>query len=497
MPEKNKLYFADCLEILRKIVAENPRGIFDLIYIDPPFNSKRNYNVLFESIDQTDTTAQKEAFRDTWSNVSYKDTLDDIQDLSLDLYDYLKVLDKINISQSAVSYLTIMAIRIYYIHKALNETGSFYLHCDPNMSHYLKAVCDLIFGYKNFRNEIIWHYRRWTGKAKLFQKLHDIILFYSKTEKYTFNILYTNYTEGSKERKMQGVLHRFKNGETYLVSDSEINKQGVRENDVWQIPFIPPSSKERLGYPTQKPEALMERIIKASSNEGDLVGDFFCGCGTTVAVAQKLNRRWLGVDISHQAIKLIRKRLIDPHTRQKQKKILDNIQIDGFPLDLASARELAENVDKGRIHFQDWIIEVMLGGVSNPKKTADGGFDGYILFKKCLEDREKQQILIEVKSGKAGVGNIREFIQVVRKREAAIGVFVCFAEHVTGGMEKEARECGYYNEEIFNKRHPEIQILTVDQILKGELVNMPPVLETTFKSAAKARPQHDGEQKKF
>ena len=201
--------------------------------------------------------------------------------------------------------------------------------------------------------------------------------------------------------------------------------------------------------------------------------------------------------LTHQAIKLIRKRLIDPHTRQKQKKILDNIQIDGFPLDLASARELAENVDKGRIHFQDWIIEVMLGGVSNPKKTADGGFDGYILFKKCLEDREKQQILIEVKSGKAGVGNIREFIQVVRKREAAIGVFVCFAEHVTGGMEKEARECGYYNEEIFNKRHPEIQILTVDQILKGELVNMPPVLETTFKSAAKARPQHDGEQKKF
>ena len=177
MIEKTDLYFGDCLEVLRKIHKENHQGVFDLIYIDPPFNSKRNYNVLFESIDQIDATAQKEAFKDTWSNVSYLDTLNDIHKLSLDLHDYLKVLDKINISQSAMSYLTIMAIRLYYIHKVLKETGSFYLHCDPNMSHYLKAICDLIFGYKNFRNEIIWCYTSGGKSTRYFARKHDIIVF--------------------------------------------------------------------------------------------------------------------------------------------------------------------------------------------------------------------------------------------------------------------------------------------------------------------------------
>jgi len=488
MTEKNKLYFADCLEILKKIAIENPQGIFDLIYIDPPFNSKRTYNVFFESADKPEATAQKEIFKDTWSNVSYLDTIKEIQNLSLDLYDYLEVLNKINISQSAVSYLTIMAIRIYYIHKVIKDTGSFYLHCDPNMSHYLKAVCDLIFKYENFINEIVWCYKSGGATKRKFAKKHDVILFYSKND---------TLRKFNSQKEKSYMKHKYGFKKSNFSEDEKGQYSHVIMKDWWEISSIGSADKERLGYPTQKPETLMERIIKASSNEGDLVGDFFCGCGTTVAIAERLKRRWLGVDISHLAIGLIRKRLIDPYRDypQKQKEILDNIQIDGFPLDLASAKELARNVDKGRLLFQDWIIEGMLGGVSNPKKTADGGYDGHISF---ILNKENQQVLIEVKSGKVlGVENMRAFIHVVKKRKAAIGVFVCFAEHVTKGMEKEVKECEYYNEELFNKRHPKIQILTVEQILKGESISMPFTLNTTFKSAARAKLEPDGEQKQF
>src|SRR5208337_4843285 len=191
----NKLYFGDCLDILKKLYKENPFGSIDLIYIDPPFNSKRNYNILFEDADFKNTKAQKEAFADTWSNISYKDTLEEIKDIDLDLFSFLDNLDNIRISKSAVSYLTTMAIRIFYMYKVLNKTGSFYLHCDPTMSHYLKLLGDLIFGYKNFRNEIIWHYRRWSAGTQRFQRLHDVILFYTKSKESVFNMDYENYTE--------------------------------------------------------------------------------------------------------------------------------------------------------------------------------------------------------------------------------------------------------------------------------------------------------------
>lgn len=183
MKKLNKLYFGDCLDVLKKLHNEHPKGFIDLIYIDPPFNSQRNYNILFESADLKDTKAQKEAFADTWSNITYKDTLEEIKNIDLDLFSFLNSLDKIKISKSAVSYLTTMAIRIYYMHKVLKDTGSFYLHCDPTMSHYLKLVCDLIFGNNNFKNEVVWHYRRWSAATNRFQKLHDVILFYSKTKK--------------------------------------------------------------------------------------------------------------------------------------------------------------------------------------------------------------------------------------------------------------------------------------------------------------------------
>ena len=196
----NKLYFGDCLDILKKLNKENPSGFIDLIYIDPPFNSKRNYNILFEAADLKNTKAQKEAFADTWSNVSYKDTLEEIKDIDLDLFSFLDNLDHIRISRSAISYLTTMAIRIHYMHKVLKDTGNFYLHCDPTMSHYLKILCDLIFKETNFRNEIVWCYRRYTAVSNRFQRLHDVILYYAKSKKSTFNQLLIPY--GDKSGKM-------------------------------------------------------------------------------------------------------------------------------------------------------------------------------------------------------------------------------------------------------------------------------------------------------
>lgn len=537
--EKNRLYFGDCLEILKELHQQHPQGFIDLIYIDPPFNSKRDYNILFESIDLTDATAQKQAFADTWSNVSYIDTLNELSEIDIDLYKFLIALDSIRLSKSAVAYLTTMAIRIYYMHKVLKDTGSFYLHCDPTMSHYLKLVCDLVFGQKNFINEIAW--KRTTTHndtkqgAKHFGRVHDTIFRYSKNyllhkfipiyKPYSKDYINSTYKRiddlgrrfkasdlsaakpgGDTNYEWKGIkppkgrfwaysyenMMKFENGGRLFYSKSGKpyykhyldEMPGVSIDDIWfEIEELSLSESERLGYPTQKPEALLERIIKASSNEGDLVADFFCGCGTTISVAQKLKRRWLGVDISHLAIRLIIDRLTKPYNKNRAKTILENIEVSGMPKDLASAKELAKNTADGRFVFQNWITEVMLGGVRNPKRTGDGGYDGYITFIK--EDNSKGFALIEVKSGKVTVKNIREFIQVVDKQNADIGVFVCFKETVTKEMLREAKLQGHYNKERFLDKFPKLQILTVEDLMDGQEIKMPTLELTTFKKATK------------
>jgi len=273
----------------------------DLIYLDPPFNSKRDYAAPIGS------AAAGAAFKDTWS-------LSDIDAEWINLIEakhptlYRVILAAM--TDSDKSYLAYMAARLLEMRRLLKPTGSIYLHCDPTMSHYLKLLMDAIFGRKQFRNEIVWHYRRWTGRARRFQRLHDTIHFYAKTDLCRFNTTYTNYTPGSRGRKEQGVLHRFKKGEDpYLVSTGSVNKKGVPENDVWLIPFIAPSAKERIGYPTQKPVALLDRIIKASSNEGDMVLDPFAGCATTCYCANFLGRKWVGIDVSPKAAELVIERI--------------------------------------------------------------------------------------------------------------------------------------------------------------------------------------------
>ncbi|MFC2129941.1 DNA methyltransferase, partial [Bacteroidota bacterium] len=539
----NELYYGDCLDVLKDLNRKHPEGFIDLIYIDPPFNSKRNYNVLFEDINLDDTKAQKEAFADTWSNVTYFDTLNEIQDLDLDLYGFLKALDNINIRKSAISYLTTMSIRIWYMHKVLRDTGSFYLHCDPNMSHYLKILCDLIFEDKNFKNEIIWKRKFGIGqtnkKSDRFGQQTDTILFYSKTKK---QILNSQYVFDDEYQKYVDKYFKYidENGRKYWADN--LASPSFRKNLVYEYKGYKPPKKgwaiskekmelwdkigklvfpkkkdglikrkryadelkgrivqnlwndvsgmggftknredESLGYPTQKPIALLERIIQASSNEGDIVADFFCGCGTTIAAANKLNRQWIGVDISHLAVRLIIKRLLDPYPPDKQKEMMMNISITGFPRDPATAKEMAENPDHGRLKFQDWIIEVMLNGVANPKKTADGGWDGYITFDKGM--KEKGLCVIEVKSGHCNVKNLREFVRVVTSQGADIGVFVCFAEQVTKPMRIEAKQAGIDSRFDVDK----IQIITVEDLLdrRGEIKFPGGGFQTTFKKSSK------------
>jgi site-specific DNA-methyltransferase (adenine-specific) len=399
------------------------------------------------------------------------------------------------------------------MHKKLKNSGSLYLHCDPTMSHYLKIICDLIFGEHNFLNELVWCYGERERAKSHYNRKHDIILFYAKkvgSHYFNYEELREEYSEVTlkKLKYIDDEGRRFrisgsgapeagkwrKKTDIPIEEESEFTYRqyldetiGSLPKDWFVLPFLNQAAKERLDYPTQKPEALLDRIIKTSSKKGDIVADFFCGCGTTIAVAQKLGRKWIGVDISHLAIKLIYDRLLVPYEDNKRiyNKIKNNIEISGFPKDIASAKELATNTDKSRLQFQDWVVEYMLSGVANPKRTADGGYDGYLVFNKT--DKEKEVILIEVKSGNVNVKNIREFIRVVEREKASIGAFVCFSEQVTRAMSEAAKEMGFYKSELWGKKFPRIQIITVEDLLSGKTVNYPQFPNITFKSAINNR----------
>ena len=299
------LFIGDNLPVLRGIDS----GSIDLIATDPPFNKgvKAFEGVVTAGVDKQ---GQKVGYKDvwTWGDVQSEWT----ESIRQDHPNLYAVIQGANAGggEDMGAFICWLGVRVLAMHRILKPTGSIYLHIDYTAHAYVKAMMDAIFGVKNFRNEIVWHYRRWTGNAKRFQRLHDSILFYSKSGDYTFNQLYTEYTQGSQQRKEQGVLHRFKRGDTpHFVSDGELDERGVSENDVWQIPFVAPSAKERVGYPTQKPLALYERIIKASSKGGDVVLDPFAGCATTCIAAERLGRDWIAVDINQEAKDVVLRRL--------------------------------------------------------------------------------------------------------------------------------------------------------------------------------------------
>lgn len=483
----NLLYYGDNLDVLRNKIRDET---VDLCYIDPPFNSKRNYSQIYNRIGKEDL-AQAQAFVDMWqwedsARAGYEEITTNAQGrFTRQTIELIKGLHSVLGEDSLLAYLVSMTLRVNEIQRVLKPTGSFYLHCDPTASHYLKLILDAIFCARGgqFQNEIVWHYRRWTGKANKFQQLHDTLFFYTKSKDYTFNPLYIDYTEGSVERKMQGVLHRFKRGEEpLLVSDGEIDEKGVRDNDVWQIPFIAPSAKERLGYPTQKPEKLLEKVILASSNKGDTVLDAYSGCGTTVVVAERLHRRWIGIDITYQSISLMLERLEDAFGS----KVLSNVVIDGIPRDMDSAIALANRKDdRVRKEFEKWAILTYSNNRAaiNTKKGSDKGIDGIAYFQTKM-GVDPERIVFQVKSGNVSRGDIAKLNSDRQREQAKIGVLITL-EEPSKPMSHEARSAGTYYHELLQKKFDIIQIVTVKELLDGKRIDLS--LHQSTKSADKAQ----------
>ena len=372
-------------------------------------------------------------------------------------------------SNQMMAYLVMMTTRLIELHRVLNRTGSLYLHCDPTASHYLKIILDVIFGKRNFRNEIIWCYRGAGYPKKDFGKRHDVILRYSKTDNYIFNLdaVREPYAEATKERFKHYIGNK-RYGKDYGIQT--LNPLGKHPDDWWEIQPIAPSARERLGYPTQKPEALLEKIIQASSHEGSVVLDPFCGCGTTVSVAERLKRRWIGIDITHLGITAMKYRLKDAFPGISFKVI-------GEPRDIGAARQLAS---EDRYQFQWWALSLIPGtmpvggqeGSREGKKGSDKGIDGILTFIDEAKGRAKRA-LVQVKSGHVNSSMIRDLIGTIQREQAEIGVFITL-EEPTRDMVTEALTAGFYNSPGWRKRYPVVQIYTVEELLRGADVNMPP-----------------------
>ena len=522
---KNQLYYGDNLDVLRGYVRDES---VDLVYLDPPFNSRQDYNVLFAEKDGSQSNSQIRAFEDTWEwNIeaerAYQETVEEGGRVAQAMVAFRTFLG----GSDMLAYLAMMAPRLIELKRVLKETGSIYLHCDPTASHYLKMLMDAVFGPQHFKNEIIWKRQSAHADAKRFGKVHDTLLFFSKGAVPTWHAQYQAYTDdyidayyryedengrrfmsgdlgaaglqgGGYEYEWRGVkrvwrvpietMRRLDREERVFYTRNGIPRikryldesKGMPAQDVWaDVESLRSWMDERLGYQTQKPEALLERIVNASSKEGDLVLDPFCGCGTTVQVAQRLGRRWIGIDITHLAIGLIRRRLSDTFGEDVRK----SYQVIGEPTDLEGARELAEHPD--RYQFQSWALGLVGARPKELKKGADRGIDGRLYFHDEPGGRTKQ-ILLEVKSGKVDVAQVRSLRGAVEREKAEIGVFLCF-EEPTRPMLREAAEAGFYIAPDGSK-HPKMQILTIQNLLDGKQPEYPRFARSeTFKRAPKAR----------
>jgi len=467
----NVLYYGDNLKILREHIPDNS---IDLIYLDPPFNSKKDYNILFKENGGVESEAQIKAFTDTWHwTQSAQNTYHDIVTTGpLKVGQLIGALHDAIGQNDVMAYLVMMTARLIELHRVLKPTGSLYLHCDPTMSHYIKLILDQIFGASNFQNEIIWFYKTGGASAKRFARKHDTIFFYTKSGRYRFN----------PQKEKSYMMHEYGFKKSNFQKDELGQYSWVYTKDVWEIPAVGSATKERLGYPTQKPFDLLERITKASSKEGDVVLDPFCGCGTTIVAAQKLNRRWIGIDITHLAITLMKNRIQDS---------FGNIPIEviGEPEDLAGARALAH---QDRYQFQYWALGLIKARpLGEKKKGADKGIDGVIQFIDDASGKAKRAV-VQVKSGHVSVNAVRE-LKAVAVHDA-LGIFITL-EPPTQPMLTEAVSTGIYHSPGWDKDYPKIQILTIEELLQGKTVDMPPLTQTgiTFAKAPKVSTE-EGEQ---
>jgi DNA modification methylase len=524
---ENTLFYGDNLFILREHI---PSESIDLIYLDPPFNSSRNYNVLFKDESGTESEAQITAFEDTWHwNLEAEHTFVELQTEASDhIAKMIESLHEFIGANQMMAYLVMMTARLIELHRVLKPTGSLYLHCDPTASHYLRILMDTIFGVNNFRNEIVWQRTNAKGNAFIsFAKNHDVILRYAKSDKATWNPQYTahdpeyvenfyryvepetgrKYTLGdltnpnkdrpnltyeflgftrvwrwTKERMQEayekGIVIQSQPGVVPRLKRYLDEQEGNPVGDVWtDIPPIQSQSAEKLGYPTQKPLMLLERIIQASSNPGDIILDPFCGCGTAIAAAQKLERRWIGIDITHLSIALQKYRL---------EAMFPGIEfkVVGEPKDIGAAHQLAQ---EDRYQFQWWALSLIrarpLGGQEGSregKKGSDKGIDGVIAF---IDDNtgKAKRVLVQVKSGHVNSSHIRDLKGTLQREHAAIGVFITL-EPPSKDMITEAASASFYHSPGWNKDYSRIQILTIEELLHGAEVKMPPQFGT-FKQA--------------
>ena len=475
---ENILYYGDNLDVLRRHIKDQS---IDLIYLDPPFKSDQDYNVLFAEQNGSRAAAQIKAFEDTWrwdqaAAKSYQEVVEGggkVAQAMLAFRTYLSENDM-------MAYLSMMAPRLLELHRVLKETGSIYLHCDPTASHYLKILMDAIFGPSNFKNEIIWHYRKWPAGKYTFQRNHDILLFYAKSgsRKRTFNQLFMDRAPSTLKRfGTAKIISGYDELGRRLPSKTESEpSMGVRQDDVWEIGRVPPVKQL---FPTEKPEVLLERILRASSNKGDVVLDPFCGCGTAVVVAERLKRKWIGIDITHLAVALIKHRLRDALGSRVKYRVV------GEPVSLPDANTLAQ---ENRYQFQWWALGLVGARPVEQKKGADKGIDGRLYFHDEPDKAKSRtkQIVISVKSGKTGVKDIRDLRGVLEREKAQIGVLISM-EEPTNAMRTEAAGAGFYKSPW--RKHPVMQILTVEDLLNGKQIDYPdvPGVNVTFKKAPKAK----------
>jgi len=562
---KNTLFYGDNLPILREHI---PDESIDLIYLDPPFNSSRSYNVLFKDESGKEADAQITAFEDTWhwGKDAERTYYDLIQNASINVVNMIGALRQFIGTNQMMAYLTMMTARLIELHRVLKPTGSIYLHCDPTASHYLKIVLDTIFGTQAYRNEITWkrssaHSDTKQGMSR-YGRIRDLLLFYTKTNVYTWNPQYTSYDHAYLESEYRHVLP---DGQRYKETDVTAAKPGgdtkydwhvkrpMQKGSRWQadleeefrnpkpgweyravrpyagrywayskenmiefarsnrlihretgaprfiqladempgVPLqdlwtdIPPAlGAQDLGYPTQKPIGLLERIINTSSNPSDVILDPFCGCGTAIVAAEKLKRKWIGIDITHLSISLMKYRLKDSFGLIEKK----DYGVIGEPESIGGARQLAKD---DRYQFQWWALSLVqakpLGGESGAregKKGSDKGIDGVINF--VNEKGKTERILIQVKSGHVKSGDIRDLRGVLDREESVIGIFITL-EEPSKDMMTEAVSSGYYHSDLWQKDYPRIQILTIEDLLSGKAIDMPRSIPSQFKQAEKVK----------
>lgn len=494
---QRRLFYGDNIEILRDEVRL-PSDSIDLCYIDPPFNSKRQYFLIYnnEATGSSDR-AQTRAFEDTWSwEASSEKDLAFILDISNihngkvtpQLAELMRGLVGVLGRGDLLSYLLHLSVRIVEIRRVLSSTGSFFLHCDQTAAHYIKLMLDALFlpHGGQFVNEIIWCYSQGGKGSKWFAKKHDTIFWYSKSKDYSFypdevRMPLTPHKQDKSGQSYGGRMGKDDDGREYVEKWGTGKKklyryyldEGKIPEDWWvDINSLQSKEKERLGYPTQKPEKLLERIVLAASKPGDTVLDVYCGCGTTVAVAEKLGRSWVGADITFQSISLILKRLEDTHP-DRWEEIRDSVSLDGIPKDRASAEALANRRDdRTRKEFEKWatLSYTSNKAIINEKKGADGGIDGLLYF--MVGHNVNGKAVIQTKSGKVSRSQIAT-LNSDRIREGAEVAFFITLEPPTKPMMEEARLAGEYRHPSFERIFRRVQIVTVDEILSGERVNLP------------------------